>query len=49
MLNSFLREMDQLAIEHSLFSTNDDNITLDLICVDLVDKGYEPAFKSVVK
>lgn len=49
MLNTFLREMDQLAIEHSLFSTNDDNITLDLMCADLVDKGYEPAFKSVVK
>lgn len=46
-LDGFLRRMERLVGERNVFSTNDENLTLDLVFADLAKRGRETFFKSI--
>lgn len=46
-LEGFLARMQRLVGERRVFSTNDENLTLDLVVADLQRRGAETYFKSI--
>ncbi|MFW9991055.1 MAG: hypothetical protein ACFFD4_03260, partial [Candidatus Odinarchaeota archaeon] len=48
LLNSFLGKIHSFAEKMNIFSTDDDNITLDLVCIDMNEKGIQLALNNKI-
>jgi hypothetical protein len=45
-IEQFINEMSGYLLERRIFSTNDENMSMDLIVRDMERRGFEPAFRT---
>lgn len=43
-IDSFIKEMSSYVLDNDIYSTNDENMSMDLITLDMCDRGIKPAF-----